>query len=171
MREERIGPEGSFRCELRSLSGERLKRLPAEAVGARLGDALRHTACRRRPRELLVVCGERGAAVLALLLAAEEGVRYVAEQRGADAGEEEAFHGSPGCRGRLMRGCSDGAVQFAVAGGLAASWMATGPRAALMPQTSGRIMRGRDASEDNWWRQPAARIEAVEAVEAIEKLF
>ena len=45
------------------------------------------------------------------------------------------------------------------------------PSAASMLQTSRRIMRGRDASEDNWWRQPAARIEAIEAVEAIEKLF
>jgi hypothetical protein len=40
-----------------------------------------------------------------------------------------------------------------------------------MLRTSGRITRGRDASEDNWWRQGWARIEAVEAVEAIEKLF
>jgi hypothetical protein len=40
-----------------------------------------------------------------------------------------------------------------------------------MLQTSGRIMRDRDASEDNWWRQRWALIEAVEAVEAIEKLF
>ena len=69
MREERIGPEGSFRCELRRLGRELLKRLPAEAVGARLRDALRHTACRRGPRKLLVVRGERGAAVLALLAA------------------------------------------------------------------------------------------------------
>ena len=67
MREERVRPEGAFCRELRSLSGERLERLPAEAVGARLGDALRHTACRRGSCELLVVCGERGAAMLALL--------------------------------------------------------------------------------------------------------
>jgi hypothetical protein len=32
-------------------------------------------------------------------------------------------------------------------------------------------MRGRGASEDTWWRQRQARIEAVLAVEAIEKLF
>ena len=92
MREERIRPEGSLRCELLRLGRELLERLPAEAVGARLGDALRDAAGRLRPRELLVVCGERGAAVLALLLAAEERVRYVAEQCGAHAGEEEAFH-------------------------------------------------------------------------------
>ena len=64
---------------------------------------------------MLVVCSERGAAVLARLLAAEERVRDITEQCGADAGEEEALHGSPGCPGQLMRGCSDGAVQFAVA--------------------------------------------------------
>ena len=98
MREERIRPECAFCRELRSLSGERLERLPAEAVGARLRDALRDAACRLRPCELLVVRGERRAAVLArLILAAEERVRYVAEQSGADAGEEEALHGSPGC--------------------------------------------------------------------------
>ena len=56
-------------AELLRLGRELLERLPAEAVGARLGDALRDAACRLRPRELLVVRGERGAAVLALLLA------------------------------------------------------------------------------------------------------
>ena len=107
MGEERIRPEGSFRCELLRLGRELLERLPAEAVGARLRDALRDAACRRGPRKRLVVRGERGAAVLALLLAAEERVRYITEQCGAHAGEEEAFHGLPGCRGQLMRGCSD----------------------------------------------------------------
>ena len=104
MREERIGPEGSFRCELLRLGRELLKRLPAEAVGARLGDALRDAASRLRPCELLVVRGERRAAVLTLLLAAEEGVRDIAEQRGAHAGEEEAVHGWPGCPCEI--GCS-----------------------------------------------------------------
>ena len=69
MGEERIRPEGSFRCELLRLGRELLERLPAEAVGARLRDALRDAACRRGPRELLVVRGERGAAVLSLLAA------------------------------------------------------------------------------------------------------
>ena len=69
MREERVRPEGAFCRELRSLSGERLERLPAEAVGARLRNALRDAAGRRRPCELLVIRGERGAAVLALLAA------------------------------------------------------------------------------------------------------
>jgi len=40
MREERIGPEGAFCRELLRLDRELLKRLPAEAVGARLRDAL-----------------------------------------------------------------------------------------------------------------------------------
>ena len=98
MRKQRIGPEGAFRRELRRLFCNRLERLPAEAVGARLRNALRDAAGRRRPCELLVVCSERGAAVFArLLLAAEERVRHITEQCGAHAGEEEAFHGSPGC--------------------------------------------------------------------------
>ena len=163
MREERIGPEGAFRRELRRLFCNRLERLPAEAVGARLRNALRDAAGRRRPCELLVVCSERGAAVLAgLLLAAEERVRYITEQCGGDAGEEEAFHGLPGCpcEMQLQDRCSE--------------WSKGLPGAVVMLQTSGWIVRGRDASEDNWWRQRWARIEAVEAVEAveaIEKLF
>ena len=55
--------------------------------------------------------------------------------------------------------------------GWVGEWSKGLPSAVVMLQTSGWIVRDRDASEDNWWRQPAARIEAVEAVEAIEKLF
>ena len=50
-------------------------------------------------------------------------------------------------------------------------WSKGLPSAVVMLQTSGRIMRGRDASKTDWWRQPAARIEAVKTVEAIEKFL
>ena len=163
MGEERIRPEGSFRCELLRLGRELLERLPAEAVGARLRDALRDAAGRLRPCELLVVRGERGAAVLTLLLAAEERVRDIAEQRGADAGEEEAVHGSPGCRGQLMRVCSDGAVQFQH---LLQGWGWRPVKGAArgsvqqpsMLQTSSRIMDDRGVKDRNWCKAPRSKL-------------
>ena len=45
------------------------------------------------------------------------------------------------------------------------------PSAVVMLQTSGRIMRGRDARTQTGGGSAASRIEAVEAVKAIEKLF
>ena len=55
---------------------------------ARAFAMLRHTACRRRPCELLVVCAARAAGLEASC--GGEGVRHITEQCGAHAGEEEA---------------------------------------------------------------------------------